>query len=145
MASIIRGSDNFDSTPPSFGRYVRTAGNVSTTSTSLVDLTGASITITTGANPINFSGCYSVRNNTVGGDIIFNFTIDDVLQFGTGGLVEDQNGDDSRWSMASPQGQSAALSAGNHTIKQQWKVGAGTGLILADSSNSAMFFVNEIK
>ena len=145
MASIIRGSDNFDSTPPSFGRYVRTAGNVSTTSTSLVDLTGASITITTGANPINFSGCYSVRNNTVGGDIIFNFTIDDVLQFGTGGLVEDQNGDDSRWSMASPQGQSAALSAGSHTIKQQWLVGAGTGLILATSVNSVMFFVNEIK
>ena len=145
MATTIRGDDNFDTTPPSFGRVVRTAGNVSTTSTSLVDLTGASITITTGANPINFSGCYSVRNNTVGGDIFFNFTIDNALQFGANGLIEDQNGDDSRWSMASPQGQSAALSAGSHTIKEKWNVGTGTGLILANSSHSATFFVNEIK
>ena len=145
MATTIRGDDNWDTTPPAYGRVVRTAGNVSTTSTSLVDLTGASITIATGANPINFSGCYSVRNSGLGNDMIFNFTIDNVLQFGTDGLVEDQNEDDNRWNMVSPQGQSAALSAGNHTIKQQWKVGAGTGLILADSSNSAMFFVNEIK
>jgi hypothetical protein len=145
MATTIRGDDNWDTTPPAYGRVVRTAGSVSTTSTSLVDLTGASITITTGANPINFSGCYSVRNSGLGNDMVFNFTIDDVLQFGTSGLVEDQNEDDNRWNMVSPQGQSAVLSAGSHTIKQQWKVGAGTGLILASSANSAMFFVNEIK
>ena len=145
MATTIRGDDNWDTTPPAYGRVVRNAGNVSTTSTSLVDLTGASITIATGANPINFSGCYSVRNNTVGGDIFFNFTIDNALQFGANGLIEDQNGDDSRWSMASPQGQSAALSAGSHTIKQQWKVASGTGFLLANTGEANMFFVNEIK
>jgi len=144
MASVIRGDDNFDSTPPSFGRAIRTAGNVSTTSTSLVDLTGASITISTGANPINFSSCYTIRNNTVGADMVFNFTIDNALQLGSDGLIQDQAAS-SQWNMISPQGQSAVLSAGSHTIKQKWRVGGGTALLLANGSEGGMFFVNEIK
>lgn len=145
MASVIRGSDNFDTSAPAYGRVVRTSGSISTTSTSLIDLTGHSITITTGANPINFAGCYTVRNNTIGADIVFNFTIDNALQIGTTGLVQDQHDSTSQWNLVSPQGQSAALSAGSHTINQQWKVGGGTGLLLGGTAESSMFFVNEIK
>tara|TARA_R110000744_G_scaffold169603_1_gene287541 strand:- start:279 stop:713 length:435 start_codon:yes stop_codon:yes gene_type:complete len=144
MATTIRGDDNWDTTPPAYGRVVRTAGNVSTTSTSLVEVTGSSITITTGANPIYFGACHTIRNNTVGADMVFNFTIDNALQFGTTGLIQDQ-AVSSQWNMISPQGQSAVLSAGSHTIKEKWRVGGGTGLLLAGTAEGSMFFVNEIK
>jgi|TARA_B110000967_G_C18777078_1_gene506165 hypothetical protein len=144
MSSIIRGDDNFDSTPPSFGRVVRTAGDVTTTSTSLVDVTGASITITTGANPVAYGVAQSSTNTTVGSDNFFNVDIDGVLQHGTGG-VRYSLSSASYGMMASFSGMSAVLSAGSHTIKEKFRVGSGTGTIQASALISHMIYAHEVK
>ena len=145
MATVIRGDDDFDTTPPSVGKVVLSSGNISNTSTSFVDVTGASITITTGANPIYIGACFSVRNNNVDYDTSFNFTIDGALQMGNLGVIQDQGSSTSAWSLCSPHVQSVALSAGSHTIKLQWKVAGGTSLMLANGNENVQFFVNEIK
>jgi len=130
-------------TAPVFDRVVRTSADVTTTSTSLVDLTGATITFTTGAFPVAFGAVQSTYN-TAGTNNSFNILVDAALQFGTIGLTinctdsfVDFNG--------SFTGQSAALSAGSHTIKMQWLVGANTGTVDANSLRSHMFWAHEIR
>ena len=132
-------------TAPVFGRVVRTAGNVTTTSTSLVDVTGAEITFTTGEFPVHFSVAHMTRNTHQGIDGIFNVELDNTtLMFGTDGLgyaqaVAALN------SLVGFSGQTAVLSAGSHTLKEQWKVAANTGTIPAASDQSAMFSAFEIR
>tara|TARA_R100000935_G_scaffold1870_1_gene5644 strand:- start:228 stop:662 length:435 start_codon:yes stop_codon:yes gene_type:complete len=144
MATVIRGSDNFDSKPPSFGRVVRSAGAITTTSTSLVDVTGATVTIATGANPVAYGCIQTVKNSTLGQAHYYNINIDGALELGNNGMVisqevaaYEQNGSFS--------GQSAALSAGVHTIKEQFRVGGGTAIIEASANVKHQFYVREIK
>jgi hypothetical protein len=128
---------------PVFGRVVRTAGNITTTSTSLVDVTGATVTFTTGAFPVQFNVSQSSFLSTVD-DYFFNVDVDSgTLMFGAIGLYV--HASDTGVVPSSFSGQTAALTAAEHTIKEQWKVGAGTGTLIADSNFSHMFSAHEIR
>ena len=131
-------------TAPVFGRVKRTSADVTTTSTSLVDFTGASITFTTGAFPIMYGQIATSRNSTTGAMIAYNVMIDSTLELGTTGIATDHpvanyNQD------YSFTGQSVALSAASHTVKLQWNVSAGTGLTNADSDYAHVFWAHEIR
>jgi len=123
-STFLRGDNAWaaaSSTAPVFDRVIRTAGTVSTTSTSLVDTTGATVTFTTGAFPVAYGAKQDVRVSILNAESVFNVDIDGTLEFGTSGLrIEDNKGDGI--SNGCFVGQSAALSAASHTIKQQWKV-----------------------
>jgi hypothetical protein len=131
-------------TAPVFGRVVRTAGNITTTSTSLVDVTGATITFTTGAFPVQYSAAQVASNNTTASTNWFNADIDGTALHGTEGLPLDQEVGD-KMQDASFSAQTAALSAGSHTIKETWKVGANTGQIVALSNAAHMWSAFEIR
>ena len=129
---------------PAYGRVVRTAGNITTTSTSLVDVTGATVTITTGANPVAYGVAQAGYNSSTAGYVIHNINIDGVLELGNNGLVmqsptanEPQN--------QSFSGQSAALSAGSHTVKQQVRVISGTATLYAIADYAHLFYAQEIR
>lgn len=127
-----------------FARVIRTAGNVTTTSTTLVDATGATVTLTTGAFPVRYSASQSAQNDTLNNQLRFNCDVDGTLMHGAGGLFHQQPvaGLVVPWSFS---GQTAALSAASHTIKEQWSVNANTGTYLATSDNNHMWAVEEIK
>jgi hypothetical protein len=129
---------------PVFGRVVRTAGNITTTSTSLVDATGATITFTTGAFPVGYSAAMSGTNDTTNSQLRINAMIDSTLLHGTSGLtVSAQPG--GQQTNLSFSGQTAALSAAEHTIKMQWAVTGDTGTILAASDINFMWSAFEIR
>jgi len=129
---------------PAFGRVVRTAGNITTTSTSLVDVTGATVTITTGAFPVAYGVVQSSMNNTISERLLFNIAIDGVLQLGTSGLYDQQAV--AGWPQnTSFSGMTEALTAGSHTIKEQWKTNIGTLTLRADSVYSHLFYVHEVR
>ena len=144
MATVIRGDDNFDTSAPSLGRVARTAGNITTTSTSLVDVTGTSLTLTTGANPVAYGAVHTISHSSSGGDVWLNIDIDGSLQLGTGGmkLAEPIGNYPFNGSFS---GQSASLSAGSHTIKEKWKVNSDTGTIWANGSEAFLFYAREVK
>ena len=146
MASVIRGDDNFDTTPPRSGRVVRTSGGVTTTSTSLVDLTGATLTLTTGANPLAYGATGMGYNNTVNEYVYFNYNIDGTLLHGTRGIGAYQKASSGSYDEnMSFSGITAVLTAGSHTIKEQWRVSAGTGTVRADSNNARSFYAFEVR
>jgi hypothetical protein len=107
----------------------RTAGDVTTTSTTLVDLTGMTLTkiTATGKVQIWFSG--SFRNDGSNVDMYWAFDVDGTP---TGELV-DQEGGANNWRNISFHHQTAALTAASHTFKVQWRVGSGTGTFNAAS------------
>lgn len=67
-------------------RVYRTAGDVTTTSTSLVDFTGASITLTTGANPVLAGFIGNCNNSGAGSEAVFNVDVDGTDEIGTSGI-----------------------------------------------------------
>jgi hypothetical protein len=124
-----------------YSRVVRTAGNVTTSSTSLVDFTGATATITTGANPVNVgfsAGAYMTGSN---GDITWNVLVDGTAQLGTGGVRMGM--DTSTAHNCSFTCQTAALSAASHTIKVQFMVSAGTANVECNAGNASVYWVSE--
>lgn len=131
------------STAPVFGRVVRTAGNVTTTSTSLVDLTGATVTFTTGAFPVAV-GATQIASVTPAAQIGFNIMVDAALELGAKGY-EAYFGFDNRQMTAAFAHQTAALSAAAHTIKEQWKVDSNTGTIHANTDIAHSFWAHEIR
>lgn len=125
------------------GRVVRTAGDITTTSTSLVDVTGATVTLTTGANPV-LAGCaMSQSNATATARNDFNIIVDAALELGAKGIgmIDVAGGTRANGSFAQ---QTAALTAASHTIKMQWEVSAGTGSIHADSNWSFSYWAHEV-
>ena len=126
-----------------FGRVVRTAGSVSTTSTSLVDVTGASITLTTGAFPVHLSFTGSWYNDTDNQAIYINVDIDGSLELGTNGMFD--NDTFTQENNASFSIDSAALTAASHTFKIKFKVSGGTGVIYGNTATAYNFSVHEIR
>jgi len=124
-------------------RVSLTSGNITTTSTSLADLTGATVTFTTGANPIHVSFAATWAQSTTGQTAYFNILVDGAAQFGTNGLIYDATAAGYGLSVSCAF-DTAALSSGSHTIKVQWKVSAGTGTIYANSTNAAILSAHEI-
>jgi len=135
-----------DATAPVFDRVVRTAGDITTTSTSLVDVTGATVTFTTGAFPVAYGATQCGNISLAGEEIFFNVDIDGSLQHGTNGIQGSQPAGSAGYPMLySFSAQSAALSAGSHTIKERWRVTAGTGTLRADSVRNHIWWAHEIR
>jgi len=135
--------DTVTATAPVFSRVVRTAGHITTTSTSLVDLTGATVTFTTGAFPVAYGVVQSVELD-VSDSPTFNIQIDGSNELGTAGLQARGPAVNQPQNMSFT-GQSAALSAASHTVKLVWRVGSGTGLTYANAPNSHLFWAHEIR
>ena len=134
------------STAPVFGRVVRTAGNITTTSTTFVDVTGATVTFTTGAFPVAYGFVGSGSNNTLQAFQYFDVDIDGTRQSGAAAgflalQAVDANDLDKN---ASFTGQSVALTAAAHTVKMQHRVSAGTGSIRSVSP-ATIFWAHEIR
>ena len=145
--TFLRGDGQWQAaggTAPTFGRFQRTAGNLTTTSTSLEDVSGAVVTITTGAFPVAYGLVASARSNTAQMNIPFNVDIDGSLELGSAGVTQRSvsNVEQNR----SFTGQSVALSAAQHVIQLQWKNGGtGTTYLDANSSQGMMFWAHEIR
>jgi hypothetical protein len=130
-------------TAPVFARVLRTSSTPTTTSSSLVDLTGATVTITTGAYPVAYSFACNVRISTAG-RVTLNVDLDGSLQLGTAGIgTYITQADDV--TIMSFSGMTAALSAGSHTLKVKWKTGAGTATLDSDSGAHYLWAVHEIR
>ena len=146
-STFLRGDNAWAAaggTAPTFGRFQRTAGNLSTTSTSLEDVSGAVVTITTGNFPIAYGLVASARSNTSQMNIPLNVDIDDSLELGSAGVTQRSvsNVEQNR----SFTGQSAALSAAQHVIQLQWtNGGSGTAYLDANAAQGMIFWAHEIR
>ena len=143
-ATAAAARTSLDVTYPAYGRVVRTAGNITTTSTSPVDVTGATVTLTTGAFPVAYGASQTIGSNVTGGAVFINTQVDGVNELGTAGMVT-QIWEAGRNANGSYSGQSAALTAAAHTIKERWHVGSGTGTIAAASDLAHMFYAHEVR
>lgn len=140
----VPNSDGTISYVAGFDRVQRTSANVTTTSTSLVDLTGATVTLTTGANPVLVGQACQSSNSGGDGFCYFNIDIDGTLQMGTTGIGL-QTYSATASSNSSFSFLTAALTAASHTIKMQWRVSAGTGTVFASAATAHTFFVAEVR
>jgi hypothetical protein len=127
-------------------RVSRTSGDVTTTSTTFVDLTGASITMTTGAHScmVTFiSACEG--NGTTPFDICVDIDVDGTrMSGGTHGLYDWQILTANRRHPVGLVAVTAALTAASHTFKVQWRVTAGTGTMYGGSTVPYIFSVIEL-
>jgi len=114
----------------------RTSGDLTTTSTTLVDATGMSITLITGARRclvvVNATGANSSAER-----VILDLEIDGVAQGQTYGLAQ--------ISLAATETGNLSfafltdvLAAGSHTIKLRWRVTGGTGTLNANTSTGPL-------
>jgi len=128
---------------PVFGRVVRTAGDITTTSTVLEDLTGATLTLTTGAFPLQYALVGVCMVDQIIG-VWINVELDGGLLLGSDGIgiYIPVSGN---YVNASFSGQTAALSAASHTILVQWKIGAGTGTMRASTNQANTWSAFEIR
>lgn len=119
-------------------RVTRTAGDVSTTSLTFVDLTGASITLTTGAHrcKVEFTASVFVSGSV---NIYLDLEIDGSRIGGDQGVISLHPG-------ALLEGNGSftyltdVLSAGSHTFKIKVRVNAGTGTVQAHTTTTPYFF-----
>jgi hypothetical protein len=123
------------------GRVYRESANVTTTSTSLVAFTGASITFTTGANPIAYGAVQGGEASAVG-TRAYNVKVDSGYDMGSAGLGIDMAAN-SQYNL-SFSGQSAVQSAGEHTVALWWSTGAGTATTYANTSRAHIFWAHEV-
>lgn len=126
-------------------RVVRTAGDISTTSTSFVDATSLSITGSTGARRclVGFTGFVYHGSNQAG--IYIQLDIDGTDQggaFGMTGEVTVSGGNDAH--NASFVYMTDVLTAASHTFKIRWRVTSGTGNMYAGTDVPATFWVAEL-
>lgn len=115
------------------GTVRRTAGDVTTTSTTFVDLTSASITITTGARRVLLTFAASGWNSSAASLVKLDFMVDGTRVGGTVGLINVNAGANAERNLCMTY-LTDVLSAASHTFKVQWCVNAGTGTIYASSS-----------
>ena len=131
-------------TPPVFDKKTRTGGNLTTTSTTLEDITGMTITFTTGAFPVRYSIVVASKHSELAGIAQINVDVDGTLLHGTQGVVEIAPVANN-FTNHSFSGQTAALTPASHTIKAQFRVGTGTMTLLADSNQNMMWSAEEIR
>jgi hypothetical protein len=136
MNTHVRDNLNALKTPPK-GKVTLT-GNVSTTSTSEVDLTGATTTFTTagGAVMVFFTCTLSVAQGPVDESAQMYINIDGVdvfsqrVRLASGGSVAD-------YKPCTMTFASASLSAGSHTVKIRWKSIGGAQVTVAAATANA--------
>jgi hypothetical protein len=122
-----------------------TSGDISTASATLVDLTGATTTLTTAARRalIVLTGTFS----SSGDGIVVNFAVDGTLQIGTSTTSGVRHGKIAgQQTVIAVSFITAALTAASHVFKAQWTVsgGGGTATFYADTTNPLHFSVAEL-
>ena len=130
---------------PAFGRVVLTSGNVTTTSTTPADLTGATVTLTTGAFPLQVNFGAVAAHGTADAAIYFRVLVDANADFGTYGLEIHTTPTINKYVNCSFSYQSAAQTAASHTVKTQWAVDAGTATLLASAQTPCILSTHEIR
>jgi hypothetical protein len=130
---------------------ILSGGDITTTSTTFVDLTGASITLTTGAHRCLIGFAAEVHNNTVDKLTYLDVDVDGTRISGhSGGLtrVQQNNPNGANYSKngSFTAMTTAQLTAASHTFKLQWRVDGGTGKVSAGTAGSsqAQFWVTEL-
>ena len=120
----------------------RTSGDVTTTSTSPVDLTGASITLTTGAHRVLLGFSATCSNDTSTQTVRVNFGVDGTLLLGSTGVetIIPTAGNPANCSVSA---MTSTLTAAAHTFKVHWSVDAGTGTIFGSAARSYHFWAVE--
>lgn len=120
------------------GRVVRTSGDFSTASTTFVDMTGMSVTITTGARRCLVAvTAVTDHSNNAGQYVNLDVAIDGTRQGGSSGLVGNQHSSNATGSEdhnGSFTYLTDVLTAGSHTFKIQVRVTAGTGVVYAGAA-----------
>jgi hypothetical protein len=114
------------------------AGDVNTTSTSFVDLTGASVTITTAAVRCWVSVSLMAINSNAGNDVCFDVAIDGTRFANTTKGMAYMQGNNA-WEHISFSFFTNVLTAASHTFKIQWRVSANTGGVNHQTTNSPIF------
>lgn len=117
-----------------------TSGNLTTASTSFVDATGLTTTLTTGAHRCLVHLNCSVSNNASNASTCLDIAVDGTRQGQTLGLVLAGNDNSIGGAGAVSNGSltylTSALSAASHTIKVQWAVTGGTSTLFASATVS---------
>lgn len=133
-------------------RYIRSSGDYTTTSTSVVDVDGTNLalTITTGARRVMVGFVGTVSHTNGGSQIYFDVAVDGTDQGQTSGPVFGLHG-----TRIVTNGYIAAvgftyltdvLSAGSHTFKLRWATTGATATLQGGSTNRAFmeFWVQEM-
>ena len=140
------GTPVVSSTPtaPVFARVVRTAGDITMAAGALADVTGATVTFTTGAFPCSMGVAASILNSAAASSNYFNMVVDGTVESGSSGLAV--------WvgSATSPRNasfvhQTAALTAASHTLKLQAYTDTSTLTINANATTNLSFWAHEIR
>lgn len=122
-------------------RVYKTDGAFSTNSTSFVDITGASVTLTTGASRVLVSVSASGSCDTANGYLCIDVVIDGSSQGQTFGVMTTRAntaaGQDTNLSFTYL---SAVLSAGSHTIKLQLRTTTGNASVYAQAGVTPLVF-----
>jgi len=135
--------DNMDAlkTPPS--GVVNFASAITTTSTSFVDLTGASITFTTTGGDVRVSFYVTLRNSSTGWTE-FDILLDAVSEGGSAGIVRSDNEAAVADAVVGFTRVISGLAAASHTFKIQWRVQSGTSTINSGSQYVNQFSASEV-
>ena len=120
----------------------RTAGDITTTSTAYVDLTSATISITTGANRVLLLFSGSSANSAVNNHNVFRFVEDNAAIAGAGTARFAAKSGSER-SMAT-MFYTKTVTAAAHSWTVQWNVDAGTGTVDANTTTQFTFAVIEL-
>jgi hypothetical protein len=120
------------------------SANVTTTSTSFVDLTGASLTVTTLARKVKLHFYCITSNSSADALNSFVVLIDAAIPQGVGSLGNTRSQEHTATVVHNVAFtfMTAPLSAGSHTFKVQWRVSAGTGTV-NNGTNVWHFWVEE--
>lgn len=121
-----------------------TTSELSTTSTTWIDLTGASITMTTGANRVLLLAAFTSSNDTVTGGCQYTFLMDATRYGGSNGLLRFHEDTANLVKPVTMVFLTPALSAGSHTFKVQWQVN-NTGKTNTSAVNDIVFIAIEMK
>lgn len=124
------------------GRVTRTAGDVTTTSTTFADITGASITFTTGARKVLLNFTCSAYLSVNNGTFAFDFDIDGARASGAdfGLMAIHQHATANEAYPVHLHFLTDALTAASHTFKVQFRVSSGTLTVQAASAGAAYTF-----
>jgi len=128
-----------------FPKVVKSDGDVTVTSTTFVDVTGLTATITTGAHRVRvtFIGAFRVGGPT-DRTMSINVQVDATDVAGTDGVSGGTSTDANILHNLSFTFVTDPLTAASHTIKIQAKTSGGSPVLRADTARNAIFIVEEL-
>lgn len=122
-----------------------TTADITTASSTFVDMTGMSITMVTNGGDVELVAMFRAGHSNAGSDPFFNFSVDGTdVEAATNGVL----GFDEpiltydmafhmRW-------RAVGLSAGSHTFKVRWKASGATAKVRANAAQPAYFWAEEL-